>query len=156
MLKREDNSSVTRFACATFPTREGKAAAPRCVVANQCRSTGVAILASHLSLRTSPQTGVAIPGYLDSLKTPPCRFLTPSRQRRATLPIGGGTCNPSVSLAFDSFLYTREPQYHSTKAVPRPRLPRQCAHCLAMTGEGQCAYCLAMTRVGGSARAGLQ
>ena len=28
-LKREDNSSVTRFACATFPTREGKAAAPR-------------------------------------------------------------------------------------------------------------------------------
>ena len=35
LLKREDNSSVTRFACATFPTREGKAAAPRPVIANQ-------------------------------------------------------------------------------------------------------------------------
>ena len=34
LRKRKDNSSVTRFACATFPTREGKAAAPRYVIAN--------------------------------------------------------------------------------------------------------------------------
>ena len=29
LRKREDNSSVTRFACATFPTREGKAPSPK-------------------------------------------------------------------------------------------------------------------------------
>ena len=29
LRKRKDNSSVTRFACATFPTREGTVAAPR-------------------------------------------------------------------------------------------------------------------------------
>ena len=33
LRKLKDNSSVTRFACATFPTREGKAAAPGHVIA---------------------------------------------------------------------------------------------------------------------------
>ena len=54
LRKRKDNSSVTRFACATFPTREGKAAAPGHVIAFPVPHT------PSSSLRTSPQTGVAI------------------------------------------------------------------------------------------------
>ena len=73
-------------------------------------------------------------------------LFSPRRSLTRPLSIRSGTYSPSVSLAFDSSLYTREAlQYHSAKAVPRPRLPRQCAHCLAMTKNGQRAHCFAMT-----------
>ena len=76
-------------------------------------------------------------------------LFSPRRGLTRPLSIRSGTYNPSVSLAFDSSLYIREPlQYHSAKAVPRLRLPRQCAHCLAMTRDWQCAHCFAMTRDG--------
>ena len=69
---------------------------PRAMV-NQCRSTGVAI---------------------------PRIFRLPKgkarRLRRAATLLRRETCNPSVSLAFDCSLYTREPlQCRSIKAVPR-------------------------------------
>ena len=74
-------------------------------------------------------------------------LFSPRRGLTRRLSIRSGTYSPSVSLAFDSSLYTREPEaYRSRQGVPRPRLPRQCAHCLAMTKDGQCAHCLAMTR----------
>ena len=73
-------------------------------------------------------------------------LFSPRRGLTRPLSIRRGTYSPSVSLAFDSSLYTREPEaYRSRQGVPRPRLPRQCAHCLAMTGDGQRAHCLAMT-----------
>ena len=53
-------------------------------------------------------------------------LFSPRRGLTRPLSIRSETYSPSVSLAFDSSLYTREPlQYHSTKVIPRPRLPRQ-------------------------------
>ena len=83
LLKREDNSSVTRFACATFPTREGKAASPRRVIANQrARSPSCHCEA----VRTLPWQS---PGRLDRQRITPRFLLTPSRLRRATPPHTG-------------------------------------------------------------------
>ena len=68
-------------------------------------------------------------------------LFSPHRGLTRPLSIRSGTYNPSVSLAFDSSLYTREPEaYRSRQGVPRPRLPRQCAHCLAMTKDWQRAH----------------
>lgn len=71
------------------------------------------------------------PGYLDRPKV-----MHPVALRASPLPARGETCNPSVNLAFDSSLYTREPtRCHLAKVIPRPRFPRQRARWLGMTKE---------------------
>ena len=82
------------------------------------------------------------PKYLDSLKTPPCCLLTPSRLRRAHSPSGEGVAIPQ------SAWHLTAPFTQGSHSTIQPKLyyARDCTQGHSLRSSRQCAHCLGMTK----------